>query len=92
MELKNYQQAVLDRLSSYLKVLKEKRQNALDLAKIVQDRGLSAQWDSEDFNFCNRAWEELNKKKLIPLISRKIINKMEALTIPKKPRGNYCLV
>ena len=34
MELKDYQQTVLERLSFYLKVLKEKRQNALALAEI----------------------------------------------------------
>ena len=34
MELKEYQQLVLDKLSFYLKTLKEKRQDALDLTEI----------------------------------------------------------
>ena len=87
MELKNYQEAVLDRLSFYLKTLKEKRENALDLVKIVENRGRSAQWDSEDFNFCSRAWEELNKKGLIPKISKKVIDKIEALAFPKSQQA-----
>ncbi len=66
MELKNYQEAVLDRLSFYLKILKEKRQNALALAEIKKKSGLPIPWDSEDFNFCGRAWDELNRQKLLP--------------------------
>ena len=83
MDLKDYQQAVLDRLSVYLKVLKQKRQYALDLDKIIKDRGEIPDWKSDDFNFCDRAWKELNKKKQLPLISKKVIDEMQALTVPK---------
>ena len=83
MDLKDYQQAVLDRLSVYLKVLKQKRQYALDLDKIVKNRGKIPDWKSDDFNFCDRAWNELNKKKQLPLISKKVIDEMQALTVPK---------
>ena len=83
MELKDYQQAVLDKLSVYLKTLRDKRQNALDLTEILKKRKLPISWTSGDFNFCQRAWEELNEKNFLPLISRKIIPKAEALFIPK---------
>ncbi len=83
MELKDYQQAVLDKLSVYLKTLKEKKQDALDLVEIRKKRKSPAPWTSGDFNFCKRAWEELNEKNFLPLIFRKIIPKEEALFIPK---------
>ena len=83
MELKEYQQAVLDKLSVYLKTLKEKRQDALDLAEIRKKRKSPAPWTSGDFNFCKRAWDELNEKKFLPLIFRKILPKAETLFIPK---------
>ena len=83
MELKDYQESVLGRLSAYLKVLKEKREDALALSESRKSRGLPARWTSGDFNFCARAWDELNEQNLLPLISRKILPKSEALFIPK---------
>ena len=83
MELKDYQEAVLDRLSTYLKVLKEKKQDVLILAESRKSRKLPASWTAGDFNFCKRAWEELNEQRLLPLISRRVIDKPERLFIPK---------
>ncbi len=83
MELKDYQQAVLERLSVFLKTLKEKRQDALDLSEIRKKRKSPAPWTSDDFNFCKRAWGELNEKKLLPPVPRKILPKAEALFIPR---------
>ena len=83
MELKNYQEGVLERLSLYLKILKEKKQDSLALAKFRKENKKPVNWTSGDFNFCQRAWEEMNEKRLLPLISRKIIDKNEALFIPK---------
>ncbi len=72
VELKDYQQAVLERLSFYLNILKEKRHNALALAEIRNKDNLPVQWDSEDFNFCKRAWDELNRQKRLPSFLTKI--------------------
>ena len=83
MELKDYQEAVLERLSAYLKVLKEKKQDALILSESRKSRKLSAPWTSGDFNFCKRAWDELNEQRLLPLISRRVIDKKERLFISK---------
>ncbi len=83
MELKDYQSAVLDRLSVFLKVLKEKRQDTLILAESRKSRKRSASWTSGDFNFCKRAWDELNEQRLLPLISRRVIDKKERLFISK---------
>ena len=74
MELKNYQELVLERFSTYLSILKEKQQNALDLAQMRQKKNLPVLWGSEDFNFCKRAWDELTKQKLIPPISTKQVS------------------
>jgi len=83
LELKEYQEGVLERLSVYLKILKEKKRDALALTKFRKSEKCPIHWTSGDFNYCQRAWEELNEKRLLPLISRKIIDKNEAILIPK---------
>ena len=83
MELKDYQEGVLERLSLYLKTLKEKKQDSLALAKFRRENKKPVDWTSGNFNFCGRAWEELNDKRLIPLIPRKILDKDKARFIPK---------
>ena len=71
MELKNYQQAILERLSFYLKRLKETEQNALVLSQSTKKRGLPVCWSSDPLNFCKRAWQSLNEKNQIPPFSKK---------------------
>ena len=73
MELKSYQEAVLERLSRYLDVLKEKKQDVLDLEKARQNRNPPAlvDWSLSDFNFCQKTWDELNEQKLLPLMMSK---------------------
>ena len=83
MEFKNYQEDILKRLSLYLKTLKEKKQDSLAVAKFRKENNKSVDWTSGDFNFCARAWEEMNEKRLLPLIPRKILDKNKALFIPK---------
>jgi len=83
LELKNYQEGVLERLSLYLNTLKEKKQDALALAEFRKNKNRAVPWTSSDFDFCKRAWEDMNEKRLLPLISRKIIDKKEAWFIPK---------
>ena len=82
MELKDYQEGVLERLSVYLNVLKDKKENALILSQSRKERGLSVNWEKRDFNYPKNAWEELNERKILPLISRKVIDKEEAFFIP----------
>ena len=67
MELKDYQEGVLDRLSEYLNILKEKKQNTLELAKFIEKKKSSVNWASSELNFCSRTWDELNEQRLIPL-------------------------
>ena len=83
MELKDYQEGVLERLSLYLKTLKEKKQDSLVLAKFRKENKKPVDWTSGEFNFCGRAWEGMNDKRLIPLIPRKILDKDKARLIPK---------
>ncbi len=71
LELKSYQEGVLERLSIYLNTLKEKSHDILDLAEIKKKNNRPINWDSEDFNFCEKAWNALNRQKLLPLISTK---------------------
>jgi len=71
LELKDYQEGVLERLSLYLNILKEKKQDALALAESRKNRKIFVHWASSDFNFCERAWEELNEKRLLPFLSAK---------------------
>ena len=84
MELKDYQESVLERLSTYLSILKEKRQNALDLSKIKQAQNQNILWDSEDFNFCKKAWDELIRQKLI----LPVLAKTGHFILPYKDRFN----
>ena len=97
MELKDYQEGVLERLSKYLEVLKEKKQDALDLAEARKKRGSSVDWTliSSEFNFCGRAWDELNEKRLLPFISTKHGNSIapykDRLSGIDRPVPNICL-
>lgn len=95
MELKDYQEAVLDRLSTYLKILKETKQDALILAESRKRRKLSTSWSSDSLNFCKRAWDNLNEQKLLPLLSAKQGNVIapykNRLSGIGRPVPNICL-
>ena len=95
MELKDYQEGVLERVSIYLNTLKEKKKDALDLAEVKKKNNRPVKWDSEDFNFCEKTWNALNKQKLLPLISTKqgestapYRNRISGLS---RPIPNICL-
>ena len=98
-ELKNYQEAVLERLSTYLQILNDKRQDMLELAKARQKREPPApvDWGSTTFNFCRQAWTELGEQHLLPLMMSKEYgrllppphqNRMSGL---RRPIPNICL-
>ncbi len=69
--IKDYQERVLNELSLYLTTLKEKRELFLDLAKVYHNKKKQPDWSSSEFNFPKNAWDELNKKRLLPLIATK---------------------
>ena len=56
MELKEYQQGVLERLDRYLTVLAEKREEAEDFVEFQQSKGKVASLG----DYCREAWEQLN--------------------------------
>ena len=97
MELKDYQERVLERLSTYLHILNEKKQDALDLAEARKKRKapIDRTITSGEFNFCRRAWDELSEKRLIPFISIRNETKMaphkDRLSGMGRPVPNICL-
>lgn len=62
MQLKDYQVKVLERLDTYLTVLKDKRAEALDYVEFQRSRGRT----TEAHNWCLDAWDELNQRRLLP--------------------------
>src|SRR5688572_29445132 len=62
MQLKDYQGKVIERLDTYLAVLKEQRADALDYAEFQRSRGREV----ETRNWCQGAWDELNNRRLLP--------------------------
>lgn len=64
MELKEYQQGVLDRLDRYLTVLAEKREEAEDFVEFLKNKGKAASLG----DYCREAWDQLNTERLLPYI------------------------
>src|SRR5690554_4674121 len=64
MELKEYQQGVLERLDRYLTVLAEKREEAEDFVEFQQSKGKVASLG----DYCREAWEQLNTERLLPYL------------------------
>lgn len=64
MELKEYQQRVLDRLDSYLTVLSEKREEAEDFVEFQKSKGKVASLG----DYCREAWDQLNAERLLPYL------------------------
>ena len=62
MQLKDYQIKVLERLDTYLTVLKEKRAEAVEWVEFQRSRGRN----TELRNWCQDAWDELNNRRLLP--------------------------
>ncbi len=65
MELKDYQQGVLDKLDKYLSILDEQRGDAEDFVEFQRSKGK----DVKLANYCDEAWKELNKQRLLPHLS-----------------------
>lgn len=62
MQLKDYQIKVLERLDTYLTVLKGKRAEAVEWVEFQRSRGRAADLR----NWCQDAWDELNNRRLLP--------------------------
>ena len=71
MELKDYQESVLERFSSYLKLLKEVKETSLDIAEIYLKKKKEIDWLDVEFDFPRHTWDKMNNKKLLPFISTK---------------------
>lgn len=64
MELKEYQQGVLERLDRYLTVLAEKREEAEDFVEFQKSKGKVASLG----DYCREAWDQLNTERLLPYL------------------------
>src|ERR1700743_2310823 len=66
MELKDYQIKVLDYLEAYLGELKTQKAEKQDFYEFQKHKGKDAVYP-ENSDYCQQAWDELKKKKKIPL-------------------------
>jgi len=64
MELKEYQQGVLNRLDYFLQVLTEKREDAEDFVEFQKSKGREASLG----DYCRGAWEQLNTERRLPYL------------------------
>jgi len=64
MELKEYQQGVLDKIDRYLSVLAEKREDAEAFVEFQKTRGKEV----ESGDYCRTAWEDLNNERRLPYL------------------------
>ncbi|WP_069942893.1 DEAD/DEAH box helicase [Pseudomonas putida] len=64
MELKEYQQGVLERLERYLAVLAEAREEAEDFVAFQKSKGRTANVG----DYCKAAWDQLNTERLLPYL------------------------
>lgn len=67
MELKEYQQGVLQKIDRYLAALAEKREDAEAFVTFQKSRGKEA----ELADYCREAWDQLNKERLLPYLRDK---------------------
>lgn len=64
MELKEYQQGVLNKLDRYLTVLAEQREEAEDFIEFQKRKGKLATLG----DYCRKAWDQLNTERLLPYL------------------------
>ena len=92
MELKEYQLKVLERVDEYLIVLKEKQEEAEAFFEFQKSRGKKAAMQ----DFCKETWDELNNRRILPMIHDRQGRKEIAPYIPRfdgiqRPIPNICL-
>jgi type III restriction enzyme len=64
MELKEYQQGVLEKLGRYLSVLAEQREQAEDFVEFQRSKGKTATVG----DYCRDAWDQLNTERRLPYL------------------------
>jgi len=64
MELKEYQLKVLERMDEYLKVLKEKQGDAEEFFEFQKSRGKKPVLQ----DYCKETWDELNNRRILPML------------------------
>jgi len=92
VELKEYQIKVLGRLDGYLKELKTQKEEAEEYIEFQKSRGKHAALQ----DFCLKAWDELNNKRILPVIQDRHGRKHIAPYIRRfdgleRPIPNICL-
>jgi len=92
MELKEYQLKVLERMDEYLKVLKEKQEEAEAYFEFQKSRGKKPVLQ----DYCKETWDELNNRRMLPMLRDRQGRKEVAAYISrfdglKKPIPNVCL-
>lgn len=64
MELKEYQQGVLNKLDRYLTVLADQREQAEDFVEFQKSKGKTATLG----DYCREAWDQLNTERSLPYL------------------------
>ncbi len=67
MQLKDYQNGVLDTLSRYLSVLGLRREGAEEVLEILRTKGR----DAKLADYCRETWDTLHAEKALPLVTDK---------------------
>ncbi len=92
MHLKEYQTDVLESLSTYLRVLGERRERAEKVARFLADQGEKA----EPADYCRETWNALHQEHSLPLIHNDDGSTTAPSYVPRKdglarPVPNICL-
>lgn len=85
MHLKDYQIKVLERLDTYLELLRDKKGDAEDYAEFKRSRGKAI----EIGHYPEAVWDELNKRRLIPTIKDQRGNEFIANHINRRDGLDY---
>lgn len=91
MELKEYQQGVLEKFEYYLRVLDEQRAKHDKVLKMVKEEAI----DFDPGDWCEKTWKQLNEERRLPYLYDAQGNALIAPYIPrldglKRPIPNVC--
>jgi type III restriction enzyme len=92
MQLKDYQNDVLESLSRYLRVLAARREEAQEVLEFQRSKGR----DAKLADYCRETWDALHADKVLPLIKDKDGNAIAPQYVARKdglerPVPNICL-
>ncbi len=80
MELKEYQQGVLRKIDRYLAVLAEQNEKVEKARYVIAEQGL----DLDIGDPCQKAWDYLNKERLLPYLRDKDGNAVVARYLTRR--------